>query len=84
MQIRQSLLAKLRRLKSLERHLNGGQQQLLVALDGKRGLWSVKCCPKCLEEVSRSEAVHACGEAVIEVQLREPKKVPGGYVSAWN
>lgn len=84
MQIRQSLLAKLRRHKSLERHLNGGQQQLLVALDGKRGLWSVKCCLKCLEEVSGNEPVHHCGEAVIEVQIKEPKKAPGGYVSAWG
>jgi len=84
MQMRQSLLAKLRRHKSLERHLNGGQQQLLVALDGKRGLWSVKCCPKCLVETSGADLVHGCGEAVIEVRIREPKKVPGGYVSAWN
>ena len=84
MQIRQSLLAKLRRHKSLERHLNCGQQQLLVALDGKRGLGSVKCCPKCLEEVSGKELLHACGELVIEVRIKEMKKVPGDYVSAWE
>ena len=84
MQIKKTLLTRLRALKSRERHWNGPQQQLYIALDGKRGLRSVRCCPKCLEEVTGTEQVHRCGEAVIEVQIKELKKVPGDYVSAWG
>ena len=84
MEIKKALLSRLRALKSRERHWNGAQQQLFIALDGKRGLWSVRCCPKCLEEVSGKEQYHACGEPVIEVRIKAPKKVPGDYVSAWG
>ena len=85
MQTKQSLLARLRALKSRQRYWNGSQQQLYTALEGKRGLWSVRCCPRCLEEVADKQAVsHACGGPVTEVQIREPKKVPGDYVSAWE
>ena len=84
MEIKKALLSRLRALKSQERHWNGAQQQLFIALDGKRGLWSVRCCPKCLEEVLGREQRHACGEPVIEVQIKAPKKVPEDYVSAWG
>jgi len=84
MQMKKSLLTRLRALKSRERYWNGGQQQLFIALEDKRGLWSVRCCPKCLEEVLGKEQYHGCGELVVEVQIREPKKVPGDYVSAWE
>lgn len=80
------LINRLRAFKREYHHWNGPQQQLYVALKGKSGLWSIRCCPKCLEEaagVQRGEN-HHCGERVIEVQIKEPKKVSGDYVSAWE
>lgn len=85
MQIKKTLLMRLRALKARQRYWNGPQQQLYTALENKRGLWSVRCCPKCLEEVlDRQTLYHACGELVVEVQIKELKKVPGDYVSAWE
>lgn len=77
------LVFKLRAEKSRGNRWNCGQQQLYIALIGKRDLWSVRCCPKCLEEVAGDRLYHTCGELVVEVQIKEPKKIPGGYVSPW-
>lgn len=84
MQIKKTLLMGLRQFKNRHRHWNGGQQQLFTALSGKRNLWTVRCCPQCLEEVRGGQLNHVCGQLIIEVQIKEPKKVPGDYVSAWE
>ncbi|MBI5530675.1 MAG: hypothetical protein HY918_04210 [Candidatus Doudnabacteria bacterium] len=84
--LKRVLITKLQAFKNQHKHWNGPQQQLFSALSGKRGLWSVRCCAKCLEEVigSKDQLNHHCGELIVEVQIKEPKKVPGDYVSAWE
>ena len=84
MYTKRSLLNRLHILKSRERHWNGPQQQLVAALNGSRGLWQVRCCPKCLEEVASQTQRHRCGEVAITVVIKTPTKVPGGYVSQWD
>lgn len=75
--MRKCLINRLRAFKRECHHWNGQQQQLYIALKGKRGLSSVCCCLSCLEEAIgvQSGQLHHCGERVVEVQIREPKKV---------
>lgn len=84
MQIRKRLIMNLRAIKNAGGRWDGGQQQLFTALSGKRGLSMVRCCPKCLAEVAGQDQSHSCGELVITVQIKELKKVPGGYISPWD
>lgn len=84
MQIRKRLIMSLRAIKNAGGRWDGGQQQLFTALSGKRNLFRVRCCPKCLREVMGQELYHSCGEFIVEVQIKEPQKIPGGYVSPWG
>jgi hypothetical protein len=80
---KRTLIIHLRIVKSQRGWWSLGQQQLFAALEGKRGMQAVWCCPNCLEEARGDDPLHSCGQKVELIQIKEPKAILGGYYSAW-